>query len=135
MIIAQDRVNINGSMWPVVFKTYDWLRGELWNAPKSMWKIYFSRDGLCIFLRNALFHFRFIFPFKLIMCIFLGISKKKTKIKKWGISRKMHVINFKGKTNRKWNEAFRKKLHKPSREKYIFHILFGAFHNNPRTKS
>ena len=39
--------------------------GLLWNAPKSMWKIYFSRDSLCNFFRNAPFHFRFIFPFKI----------------------------------------------------------------------
>ena len=38
------------------------IREVLWNAPKSIWKIYFSRDGICIFL-NVPFHFRFLFRF------------------------------------------------------------------------
>ena len=29
--------------------------------------------------------------------------------------------------------AFQNKMHMASREKYIFHILFGAFHGTPRT--
>ena len=28
--------------------------------------------------------------------------------------------------------AFQNKMHMASREKYIFHILFGAFHGTPR---
>ena len=28
--------------------------------------------------------------------------------------------------------AFQKNLHMPSREKYIFHMLFRAFHDTPR---
>ena len=30
--------------------------------------------------------------------------------------------------------AFRNKMHIASGEKYIFHILFGAFHGTPRTQ-
>ena len=30
--------------------------------------------------------------------------------------------------------AFQNKMHMASREKYIFHILFGAFHGTPRMK-
>ena len=31
--------------------------------------------------------------------------------------------------------AFQNKMHMASREKYIFHILFGAFHGTPRIKN
>ena len=44
------------------------LRKVLWNAPKSMWKIYFSRDGICIFLKCHKieeFHIRFLFCLKI----------------------------------------------------------------------
>ena len=55
---------------------------------------------------------------------------RKNEHKKAGHFEKIHVINFK-----KENEMghFRKKLHKPSREKYIFSMLFGAFHYTPRS--
>ena len=29
------------------------IRGVLWNAREGMWKIYLSRDGICIFFWNA----------------------------------------------------------------------------------
>ena len=41
------------------------IRGVLWKALKSMWMIYFSRDGLCNFFRDAPFHFRLLFCFKI----------------------------------------------------------------------
>ena len=123
-----------------------------------MWKIYFSRDGLCNFFRNAPFHFRFLFYFKIdhvhffpkcpaFLCsfflnaqFFLSDSdngkncafKKKTNIKKRGISKQMHVSSFKTEKEPKMFLGISKKYHKPSREKYIFHMLFGTFHNTPR---
>ena len=58
-------------------------------------------------------------------------------VRKLGISKKMHVINFKTENEPKlkffdfW--AFGKKCQKLSHDKIIFHMLFGAFHNTPRT--
>ena len=58
-------------------------------------------------------------------------------VRKLGISTKMHVINFKTEKEPKmkffdfW--AFRKKWQKLSHDKIIFHMLFGAFQNTPRT--
>ena len=49
--------------WPDSFFGYaSVIRGVLWNARKSMWKIYFSRDGKClIFLKCQKFeHFQFL---------------------------------------------------------------------------
>ena len=57
-------------------------------------------------------------------------------VRKLGISKKMHMINFKTEKEPKlkffdfW--AFRKKWQKLSHDKIIFHILFGAFHSTPR---
>ena len=68
-----------------------------------------------------------------------GAFRKKWKpymVRKLGISRKMHVINFKTEKEPKmkffdfW--AFRKKWQKLSHDKIIFHMLFGAFHITPR---
>ena len=57
-------------------------------------------------------------------------------VRKSGISKKMHVINFKTEKKPKMKffdfRAFRKNRQKLSREKYIFHMLFRAFHNTPR---
>ena len=145
-----------------VKKEFIWrLREVLWNAPKSMWKIYFSRDGLCNFFRNAPFHFRFIFPFKIDHVHFFrnaplfyvhffkcpifpiwfwkwekwGISKF-SNIRKRGISKFSHVINFKTQKEPKmkfidfW--AFQNFVQLLSHDKIIFHMLFGAFHIAPR---
>ena len=49
---------------------------------------------------------------------------------------KKRVINFKTENEPKmklydfW--AFQKQMHMPSREKYIFHMRFGTFHNTSR---
>ena len=37
---------------------------------------------------------------------------------------KMNIFDF---------GAFRKKMHMPSHDKFLFHMLFGAFHITPRT--
>ena len=57
---------------------------------------------------------------------------KKMNIKKRGISNKMHVINFKSENEPKMKWGISKKKPMQSREKYIFHMLFGAFHNTSR---
>ena len=66
-----------------------------------------------------------------------GISKN-SNIKNRGISKKKHVTNFKMKNEPKMKVfdfgTFQNNMHMASREKYIFHILFGAFHGTPRTK-
>ena len=50
------------------------IREVIWNAPKSMWKIYFSRDGICLFFWNAQnsknFSFSLFFVRILITCSF-----------------------------------------------------------------
>ena len=58
--------------------------------------------------------------------------------RKTGHFEKRHVISFNEKTrNEPKMELFEfgvfKKMHMASREKYIFHMLFGAFHDTPRT--
>ena len=57
------------------FSKWFWFNdmGVLWNTPKSMWKIYFSRDAICIFL-NAPFQFRLLFCFKNWSRVFLNAS-------------------------------------------------------------
>ena len=62
---------------------------------------------------------------------------KRPKIdKKWGILNKKHVTSFKTSFEPKLKVfefgAFQNKMHMASREKYIFHTLFGAFHDIPR---
>ena len=58
-------------------------------------------------------------------------------IEKWGISKKRHVTSFKTRNEPKMKlfdfGAFQNKMHMASREKYIFHMLFGAFHDTPRS--
>ena len=55
---------------------------------------------------------------------------------KWGISKKKHVTSFKTGNEPKIKVfefgAFQKIMHMASREEYIFHMLFGAFHDTPR---
>ena len=67
----------------------------------------------------------------------LGISKF-FRIEKWGISKKRHVTSFKTRNEPKMKlfefGAFQNKMHMASREKYIFHMLLGAFHDTPRTQ-
>ena len=88
------------------------MLGEVsWNSPKSMWKLYFSRDGICIFWNASKpkeFHFRFLFCFQIDHVLFLKCP--------------IFPIWF-------WKWEFKKKMRMPSSEKYIIHILFGAFHN------
>ena len=67
--------------------------------------------------------------------IFHVMAFKKTNIKKRGISQKKHVINFKKAQKPKMKWGISKKLHKPPREKYIFLMLFGAFHNTSRREA
>ena len=56
---------------------------------------------------------------------------RKNEHKKVGHFEKKHVINFKTGKAPKSNMfdfgAFQEKMHMPSRAKFIFHILFGAF--------
>ena len=60
---------------------------------------------------------------------------------KWGISKKRHVshdvISFKTRNEPKMKlfefGAFQNKMHMGRREKYIVHMLFGAFHDTPRS--
>ena len=99
------------------------------------------------FFRNAQlsYHIRFSFFSK---CPIFPVSESDRKkgafrkkcnpymVRKLGISKKMHVINFKTEKEPKmkffdfW--AFRKKWQKLSRDKIIFHMLYRAFHNTPR---
>ena len=62
---------------------------------------------------------------------------KKNEHKKTGNFEKKHVINFKTENEPKMKlfdfGAFQKQMHMPSRKKYIFHMLVGAFHNTSRT--
>ena len=115
-----------------------------------------SCDSFCHFFRNAQKSKNFIFGsfpvLKLITCIFFeiqnpfqnpisesdrknGAFRKKWKpymVRKLGISRKMHVINFKAEKEPQiivFDFGYFKRMHMPSRRKCIFHILFGAFHN------
>ena len=64
-----------------------------------------------------------------------GISKN-SNIKNRGISKKKHVTSLKMKNEPKMKVfdfgAFQINMHMASREKYIFHMLFGAFHITPR---
>ena len=64
-----------------------------------------------------------------------GISKN-SNIKNRDISRNQHVINFQRENQPKIKlfdfGAFQIKMHMASREKYIFHMLFGAFYITPR---
>ena len=64
-----------------------------------------------------------------------GISGKTNK-KKWGISRKKHLIDLKTRKEPKMNMfdfgAFKEKLHMLSHAKYLLQRLFGAFHDTPR---
>ena len=57
-------------------------------------------------------------------------------VRKSGISKKMHVINFKIEKEPKMKffdfRAFRKKWQKLSHDKIIFHMLSRAFQNTPR---
>ena len=62
---------------------------------------------------------------------------RKNEYKKWGISRKKHVIDFKTGKIPKLNMfdfgAFQEKLHMSSRAKYLLFILVGAFQETPRS--
>ena len=65
--------------------------------------------------------------------------QKKSKpymVRKMGISKKMHVINFEREKKSKMKffdfRAFWKKWQKPSHDKIIFHMLFRAFQNTSR---
>ena len=57
-------------------------------------------------------------------------------MKNRGISKKKHVTSLKIKIEPKMKVfdfwAFQINMHMASREKYIFHMLFGAFHITPR---
>ena len=65
-----------------------------------------------------------------------GISKF-FRIEKWGISRERHVTSFKTRNETKMKlfefGAFQNEMHMASREKYIFNMLFEAFHDTPRS--
>ena len=54
-------------------------------------------------------------------------------MKKWGISKNQHVINFKTENEPKMKffdfRAFQKIEKMPSHDKILFHMLFGAFHD------
>ena len=51
--------------------------GIIWNAPKSMWKMYFSREAICILFWNAPnsnnFSFGSFLVLKLVTCLFFEI--------------------------------------------------------------
>ena len=101
------------------------IREVIWNAPKSMRKIYFSRDFICIKFWNAQ---------KSNTCsIFATFEKPNFRIRinrKLGISKFWHVMRFRTKEREKlkvfdfW--AFQNFMHMKSREKYILHMLFEA---------
>ena len=107
---------------------------KLWNTPKSMWKMYFSRKAICILFWNASNLNNFIFGsflvLKLVTCLFskcpILLYEKKT-----------HVTSFKTRNQPKMKlfefGEFQNKMHMASREKYIFHMLFWAFHDTPRS--
>ena len=128
------------------YSFYDLLiRMVSWNARKSMWKIYFSRDGICICFWNAPKSNNFIFGSfsAFLKCPIFpiwfwngknGAFRKKSNpymVRKLGISKKMHVINFKtGKEPKMkffdfW--AFQNFKRMLSHDKIIFHMLFGHF--------
>ena len=72
-------------------------------------------------------HFRFIFCFQNQMGKVGHFEKKKHVInKKTGNGSKMNIFDF---------GAFRKEMHIPSHDKFLFHMLFGAFHVTPRSNS
>ena len=58
-------------------------------------------------------------------------------MKKWGISKNYHVINFKTENEPKMKffnfGAFQKIAKMPSHDKVLFHMLFGAFHDTSCT--
>ena len=70
------KYNIN--IIPLCWKTCDHeipeIRGVSWNAPKSVWKMYFSREAICILFWNAPNSNNFIFGsflvLKLVTCLF-----------------------------------------------------------------
>ena len=65
-------------------------------------------------------------------------NSRFSNAKKWGSSRKKHVIDLKTRKEPKMNifdfGAFQKQMHMPSRAKYLLHILFGAFQETSRTQ-
>ena len=67
-----------------------------------------------------------------------GISKNSS-LKKWGISKIKHVISFRTEKREKLKlfdfGAFQKFMQMPSREKYLLHILFGAFQVPSRSRN
>ena len=76
----------------------------------------------------------------------VSVDNRMVKMEKWGISKNSnienrgilknkHVTSLKMKNEPKMKVfdfgAFQKNMHLASREKYIFHMLFGAFHITP----
>ena len=109
--------------------------GVTWNAPKRLWRMYFARDGICICFWNApksnIIHFWWFSCFNIGHMLFsrnaplfmfedfemphFKCPSRFSNIKKWGISRKKHVIDFKTGKEPKMNMfdfgAFQKQMH------------------------
>ena len=91
------------------------IRGVPWKAPKSMWKMFFSREAICIlFWKWEKW----------------GISQN-LNIKNRGISKKKHVTCLKTRNEPKMKVfdfgAFQNKMHMASREKTSFTYFLGHF--------
>jgi len=81
---------------------YPCISGVIWNDPQSMWKMYFSREAICIFIwkapKSKTFIFGSFFILKIITCFFLWNApffwQKIGKISNknaYGLTRKIHL--------------------------------------------
>ena len=102
----------------------------------EMPKIRTLSDSLCFYVRIVITCSFFEMPDFHMFDYFEMPNFRIRMNRKSGISKKEHVMRIRTKNREKlkvfefW--AFQKKLHMPSREKYIFHMLFRAFHDTPR---
>ena len=110
------------------------IRGVLWNARKSMWKIYFSRDCICsIFLKcPKIEHFQFlsIFCSNSYHVLFFWNARFSYVRLFWNAQFSIHYYSRNSKCS--IFGKFKKIEHMQSREKNIFHILVRAFHKTSR---
>ena len=94
----------------LVFTKLYLLREGTWNAPNSMWRRYFARDGICINFWN-----------KTVEAFEPILIRKFQKQSTWSVfeqKKRVKMLDF---------GAFQKFMQMPSREKYLLRILFGAF--------
>ena len=110
-------------------------------CPKKHVKDIFSRDGIFVFEmpQNRIISFSVHFLFSYLIFQMGNGAFQKNEHKKVGHFEKKHVISLKTENEPKIKlfdfGALRKQMHMPSREKDIFHMLFGAFHNTCRIAS